>query len=76
MRSSFRLTSQKSDVFLPVMTSLRGLLCPRHLARHAGRLPFHPEASVDLETSLRKGACSIREVGRCRITFLLFLASP
>ena len=24
--------------------------------------PFHPEASVDLETSLRKGACSIRRL--------------
>src|SRR5262245_49245995 len=32
---------------------------PRRLA------PLHPEASVDLETSLWKGTCSICEVGRC-----------
>jgi hypothetical protein len=43
----------------------QGYYVPEDLATPRRLPPLHPEASVDLETSLRRSRGSICEVGRC-----------
>ena len=58
MRSSFRLAGQGFRPFPQLACFSRESLSLR--PRTPRRLPpLHPEASVDLETSLRKGTCTI-----------------